>query len=71
MKLNVKTLNLGVPFLTEKPPALSLSEIENLMELVTRKKILHGVGFNERCYPHVVWLKDQIDEGKEEIQHFC
>ena len=65
-----KSIHLGVPFLTEKPPALSLSEIENLMELVTIKKILHGVGFNRRYYPHVAWLKDQIDEGKEEILSF-
>lgn len=65
-----KSILLGLPFLAEKPPSLSLAELKNLMELVAHEKVVYGVAFNRRYYPHIAWLKDRIRKGKEEILSF-
>lgn len=50
----------GKPVYVEKPLALTLSDAEGLAKLVRDRKGLLSIGFNRRCAPAVVALKNML-----------
>jgi myo-inositol 2-dehydrogenase/D-chiro-inositol 1-dehydrogenase len=53
-------LEQGYPLLTEKPPGLSIVDIDRLVEAAQTKGIIHQVAFNRRFMPLVLELKNRL-----------
>lgn len=58
--LSARILELDIPLLAEKPPALTVEELDPLIALARRRGSLHQVAFNRRFAPLVVALKDWL-----------
>ena len=58
--LGERILALGIPLLTEKPPALNVDEIDRLAARAAGAGCIHQVAFNRRFAPLVVALKDWL-----------
>ncbi|MEM7445926.1 MAG: Gfo/Idh/MocA family oxidoreductase [Pseudomonadota bacterium] len=54
----------GVPFLVEKPLAVSMDGVDEAIESVRRAGILARIGYIRRIAPEVQALRQQIDTGK-------
>lgn len=52
-------LNAGIPVFVDKPLCYSLSEVEALLNLSAKKKVLLYLGFNRRFAPLISSLRDQ------------
>jgi predicted dehydrogenase len=52
-----RILALGIPLLTEKPPAMTVDEIDRLIALSAQATAPHQVAFNRRFAPLVVEMK--------------
>lgn len=67
--LGRRILALGYPLLAEKPPALTVAELEPLIaasQAAAQRGVIHQVAFNRRFAPLVVALKDLL-RGRELI----
>jgi myo-inositol 2-dehydrogenase / D-chiro-inositol 1-dehydrogenase len=59
-RMGVQILQAGVPLLCEKPPALTVEELDPLIYLAAEKGSLHQVAFNRRFAPLVQELKRRL-----------
>ncbi len=65
--LGCAVLQRGVPLLCEKPPGLSVAEIDRLISSAQSNAVIHQVAFNRRFMPLVVELKQRL--ASQTIQH--
>ena len=63
----LQVMEHGVPLMTEKPPGISIDEIDQLIEVSERKKISNMVAFNRRNTPLIVECRKLIEEINDEI----
>ncbi|RPH61045.1 MAG: gfo/Idh/MocA family oxidoreductase [Chloroflexi bacterium] len=59
-EMGCAVLQFGYPLLAEKPPGLSVAEIDRLIDVARATGILHQVAFNRRHTPLIVELKRQL-----------
>ena len=58
----------GIAMMMEKPPALSLSDLSRLRDIIEGRNILHQVAFNRHYMPVTVRLREELKEkGLDEI----
>lgn len=60
----IAALQLGKHVFSEKPPAISLREMEKLAEIVEETGLTYQIGFNRRFWPVYKRLKNLIEAGK-------
>jgi predicted dehydrogenase len=60
--LGCAILEQGYPVMCEKPPGLSVEEVDALLEAAHRSGAIHQVAFNRRYMPLVIELKKQLRE---------
>lgn len=65
--LGVAIMARGYPLLTEKPPGLSVAEIDRLIAAARSSGVIHQVALNRRFMPLVTELKRRL--GPLAIQH--
>jgi myo-inositol 2-dehydrogenase/D-chiro-inositol 1-dehydrogenase len=58
-------LEQGYPLLCEKPPGISVAEIDQLIAAARRSGAIHQVAFNRRYMPLVTELKEQLRLKKQ------
>lgn len=54
----------GLPFLVEKPLAVTVDGVDEVIAEVERANLLARVGYIRRIAPEIINLRKQIDEGK-------
>lgn len=59
-EMGCEIMRMGYPLLAEKPPGLSVVEIDRLIDVSGATGILHQVAFNRRHTPLLVELKRQL-----------
>lgn len=59
-EMGCAVLQMGYPLLAEKPPGLSVAEIDRLIDVARATGVLHQVAFNRRHTPLIVELKRQL-----------
>lgn len=59
-ELGCAIMQMGYPLLAEKPPGISVAEIDRLIDVSRATGILHQVAFNRRHTPLIVELKRQL-----------
>jgi len=57
-------LQHGKHVFSEKPPAISLEEMEKLTEIVEKTGLMYQIGFNRRFWPVYKKLKSLVETGK-------
>jgi predicted dehydrogenase len=69
--LACKILDKGIPTLIEKPPGMTLDELEKMISSAAKKQTPNQVAFNRRYTPLVVQLKEMIESAVYEgsLQH--
>ncbi len=60
----IAAANAGKHIFCEKPLALTLSDARQMLEVATKNKVVHQIGFNYRFVPAILLAKDLIDKGK-------
>ena len=63
-EIAIAAANEGKHVFCEKPLALNLAAAREMLEVVTKCKVKHQVGFNYRFAPAVMFAKKLIDEGR-------
>lgn len=63
-EIAIAAANYGKHVFCEKPLALNLPDAREMLEVVTRNKIKHQIGFNYRFAPAIQLAKELIDAGK-------
>jgi len=53
-------LEQGYPLMCEKPPGMTVKEVDSLLEAAHRSDAIHQVAFNRRFMPLVIELKKQL-----------
>lgn len=66
-EMGCEVMRRGHALFSEKPPGLSLDEIDRLIEAARQSGVLHQVAFNRRFMPLAVELKARL--GSETVQH--
>ena len=66
-EIGCQVLQAGYPLLTEKPPGLTVDEIDRLIEVARSSGAPHQVAFNRRYTPLIKELKRSLESL--EIQH--
>jgi len=61
--LSLQAARAGKHLFIEKPVATTLDGIDELQELVTRKKLVAMVGYNLRLHPLLKKMKEPLDGG--------
>lgn len=61
-EMGVRVLEMGVPLLAEKPPAMSAAEMDRLIEAARTTGTIHQVAFNRRFAPLLMRLRDLLQE---------
>ena len=56
-----KILARGIPLLCEKPPGLTVTEIDRLISAARASRVIHLVAFNRRFTPLVAELKRRVE----------
>jgi len=56
-EMGCQVMELGYPLLSEKPPGLTLAEIDQLIDVACATGVIHQVAFNRRHTPLIVELK--------------
>ncbi len=62
--LEERTVELGIPFLTEKPMTLDLEQAEKLVAMIEEKNLITSVGFQDRYLNLMEMVKDEIPKHK-------
>ncbi|MCL2311025.1 MAG: Gfo/Idh/MocA family oxidoreductase [Firmicutes bacterium] len=70
-KVTVDALKAGCHVLCEKPPAMSLKEVEMMANTAKEQKRILLFGFQFRMHPEVKLLKNYIDNGKLGFIYHC
>jgi len=60
-EIGCKIIERGISLLCEKPPGLTMDEIDRLISTAKRNQIIHQVAFNRRFTPLVTELKQQLN----------
>ncbi|MBS7611784.1 Gfo/Idh/MocA family oxidoreductase [Candidatus Bathyarchaeota archaeon] len=60
----IAALQHGKHVFSEKPPAISLKEMEKLAEVVEKTGLIYQIGFNRRFWPVYKKLKSLVETGK-------
>jgi len=63
LSLSLQAARAGKHLFIEKPVATTLDGIDELQELVTRKKLVAMVGYNLRLHPLLKKMKEPLDGG--------
>jgi predicted dehydrogenase len=59
-----RAIEMGIPFLVEKPMTLDLSLAEKIAAMVEKKKLLTAVGFQDRYLDLMEMVKEEIPKHK-------
>lgn len=59
-EMGCAVMQMGYPLLAEKPPGLSVAEIDRLIDVSRATGVIHQVAFNRRHTPLIVELKRQL-----------
>ena len=60
----IKAANAGKHILVEKPPAMSLAHVDEMIEACARNNVKLGIVLNCRTRPAVLAIRRAIDEGR-------
>lgn len=66
-EMGCKIMGLGYPLFSEKPPGVTLAEIDRLIDVAKSTGVIHQVAFNRRFTPLMVELRRQL--GNIVVQH--
>ncbi|MDF2685163.1 MAG: oxidoreductase domain protein [Clostridia bacterium] len=59
-----RAIEMGIPFLVEKPMTLDLNQAEKIAAMVAEKKLLTAVGFQDRYLDLMEMVKEEIPKHK-------
>lgn len=63
LEVNSEIIRAGKHIFSEKPLAMSAIESQQMLDLLARHKVVHGVNFNYRMYPLCQDMKRKIRQG--------
>ena len=63
-EMGCRIMEMGFPLFSEKPPGVTVAEINRLIDVARSSGVIHQVAFNRRFTPLVVELKCQLWEIK-------
>ncbi len=58
-----KCVELGIPFMVEKPMTLDLAQADKLVEGIKAKNLITSVGFQDRYLDLMEMVKDEVDKN--------
>jgi len=64
ISIGQRLADAGLPFLLEKPLAVSMDGVDRMIGAVNKKGLAVRVGYVQRVRPWVLKLKDQLDAGR-------
>jgi predicted dehydrogenase len=60
-EMGCRIMQMGFPLLAEKPPGLTVAEIDKLIETAVSTGVIHQVAFNRRYAPLMIELKHLLE----------
>ena len=64
LEINSKIIQAGKHVFSEKPLAMNATESRQMLDLLARHKVVHGVNFNYRMYPLAQEMKQRVRRGE-------
>jgi len=61
--VSIAAMRNGKHVYCEKPLALNAKEAKEMLDEARKRRVVHAVGYNNRCLPAVVMAKNLIEEG--------